>query len=1103
MLELILGPAGSGKTQRVFSAVRSRGADGQRSILIMPEQFSHDAERQLCAACGDGVSLYGEVLSFTRLASRTRCPACGRMLDKGGRLLLMERALSEVMTRLKVFSSGRRTDLPGELVCTYDQLRAACVDPGEAAAALRDMPGRLADKLDDLALIFEAYRALMPDGVYDPADRLDQLAEAVAGGGLPEGAAVYIDGFTDFTAQETAVIRAMLARQTDVTVCLTCGGPDGSEEVFALPRATSAQLARLARERGCACSVVRCSAQAERSPVLAAACDGLFDPAAQPACGAQDAIALLSAPSLTAECETAAACVRALARQYGYRWREFAVVARGWEDYRSAAENIFEKYEIPVTRTAKTDITENPILAFVLAALDAVAGNWECTPVFRMLKTGLTDISAQRRDLLENYVLKWNLRGSAAWLKSGGWNMNPAGYAPRMSAADAAVLEEVNAARAETAALLEPLESGLKKAQGAAGKTAALYAFIEAAVLPERIVDKARRLRLCGDGQLADEYDQIWEILVSALEQFAAVLGDMPLSDEEFARLLRLLLSQYDVGAIPASVDSVGMGDMSRMRRRGIRCLIVLGADDSHLPAVPAGGGLLTDTDCADLAACGFALADTAEARLDREMHLIYTSLSLPSERLIVIRTDDAGGKRQSLITARLSVLFGIQEKAAGLMRLAEAPMPCFELAAMDSADAEPAARAAAECLMTMDDWREKLTAARQAAEIGRGSLSAQVAGALYPEKMRLSATCVDRYEACKFAYFLRYALKAEPRRPAGFDAPESGTYIHFLMENIAREAQEHGGFSKLSAEECRALTRRYSEVYAAQYIGPLEQKSQRFVYLFRRLTEDAAHIVQDMAEELAVSDFQPLDFELSFRPGGDLPPVDIGGGTAVGGKVDRVDGWLRDGRLYLRVVDYKTGRKDFSLSDIWYGMGMQMLMYLFALEASGAERYGHEIVPAGVLYAPARDVIVLAGRGADREQIRALRSRELVRKGLILADPAVIDAMEHAEEHRFLPVRFTKDGVPSPENLATLEQLGLLRSHIERTLRTMRREIRAGRITADPYYRSVQDNACLYCEYSEACHFDEENGGDRRRFLTKLKTPEVWSRMEGENAHG
>jgi len=332
--------------------------------------------------------------------------------------------------------------------------------------------------------------------------------------------------------------------------------------------------------------------------------------------------------------------------------------------------------------------------------------------------------------------------------------------------------------------------------------------------------------------------------------------------------------------------------------------------------------------------------------------------------------------------------------------------------------------------------------------------------------------------------------LRLSARIPAELDAPAAGIFIHYVLEGVTKEIKEGAGFRNADEALCRELTERYVGKYIHEKLYDFEGRNARFIYLFRRLEEDVVRIVLDMMEELKKSEFQPLDFE-----------VDISelAGKTVRGIVDRIDGWEHDGKHYLRVIDYKTGKKTFDLTDVLYGRDMQMLIYLFALHEFGGARYGGDIVPAGVLYVPARDMAIRAPRGVAEEELEKLREKEKRRSGLILHDALVIEAMESGAEKRYLPLKLTKDGELSGDSLLSENQSSLLSGHISKMLKDAAAEILDGDIKCNPYYKSENNNACLYCEYHAVCAFDAGRDASSRRYVRKMRTSEIWETLGNE----
>jgi ATP-dependent helicase/nuclease subunit B len=392
---------------------------------------------------------------------------------------------------------------------------------------------------------------------------------------------------------------------------------------------------------------------------------------------------------------------------------------------------------------------------------------------------------------------------------------------------------------------------------------------------------------------------------------------------------------------------------------------------------------------------------------------------------------------------------------------------------------------------------------------MGRGRLSRPAVRSLYGERFQMSASRAERLNSCHFAYFMEYGLRARERGQASFDAPQIGTFLHFILENVTREAAARGGFAQVTDEELQALTERYIDQFEQQEYRNFRERSARFRYLFRRLRATAFAIVRETAEELRHSDFVPLAFELSFGDRGTLPAVVISepdGELRIGGKVDRVDGWLKDGTLYLRVVDYKTGRKRFDLAEVRMGLDLQMLLYLFTLEKEGKDHFGHEIQPAGVLYFPARDEVLSAERSVTPERLLAMREKTLRRSGLLLENREVLEAMEHEAltEPHYLPLRVNKDG-DITAGVASAAQLGKLSRYVDRLLHQIAREVRDGNIDADPCCHSEEDAQCRYCQWAPACHFEDGRDGDHLRYITRLKDDEFWQKIdeEGGERHG
>ncbi len=1106
MLRLITGKAGTGKTAVIIDEIKQAVEREQGSrLLIVPEQYSHEAERELCLRCGDRLSLYGEVFSFTGLARRMagRVGGSGKpYLDKGGRLLCMALALRDIAPRLKVYSAaGRRAELQDMLLRALDELKTAAVGSQQLLAAAEECEGSLADKLADMALVLESYDAVVSRGHADPADRLMELAKQIEISDLDENTWVYVDGFTDFTRQEQEVLCALMKKGVQLTVCLTLDSMEGDNEIYELSRRSGRFLLRQAEELGIEGSIERLEGEAGKTPALSFFNDNMFSYSQESFPGAQGTIELCRCESISAECELAASRALALVRDKGCRWRDISVLVRGFEDYRGILESAFRHYGVPLYTARKSEVLQRPLAALISGVFEIFQSGWGVDEVTAYLRTGLTGLDRDSCDELESYIFKWQLR-APAWERSRKWRQHPEGYGMEYDQAAEERLERINASRRFIARPLLDYYQAAAQAETALGQAQAFAVLLEKLKLGDTLELRSRELGEEGREELAAEYRQLWDISVSALEQFAAILGDSPMDMEEFGKLFLLMLSKYDIGTIPVSLDRVSAGDFDRNRRRSLKHLIVLGASDERLPYVQEQAGVFSQEERQRLLALDLDLGGGGDSELWREFSLIYNGLSLPSESLLLScpMTDGEGGElRPAFVFNRAKAVFGLEVKMPELSRLRMAAEgPALSLAAWAIKGGGSREQAAAEYFRARQP--ERMAKLEAAARLGRGRLSPAMVEKLYGKRLRLSASRIDKFAGCKFAYFCQYGLRAKPNKPASFSPPEIGSFMHYVLENTAREVKTLGGFKAVSGDELRRLCDKYIEQFIKEELEDFQEKSSRFVYLFKRLKKDIYQVVEDMAAELRRSDFEPLDFELDFSNAQDFPPIELGEGEdrlTLSGIADRVDGWLHDGKLYLRVVDYKTGRKKFSLSDVWYGMGLQMLLYLFALERDGKKRYGREIVPAGVMYIPARNAMLSLSRAPEEGEAEGKRLEEIRRSGLVLEDMELLEAWEQGEDKQYIPVKF-RSGKPSAESLASLERMGILRQHIARTLRGMARQLRQGSIAADPYYRSQQENACLNCDYYDACHFSDGENGENCRYMPKLSGEKVWAMLDG-----
>ena len=1082
MLRLILGTDWVAVREMILGSIADDVREEKSGrILMVPELISHDTERRLCEAAGDTASRFAEVLSFTRLAGRVaeythRAPlAC---MDGGGRVVTMAAAARQLHSRLKAYASVEtKPEFLTEMVEAVDECKRCCITPVDLMAAAAQTEGSLAQKLEELALLLEGYDGLCAQGKRDPRDQMTWLLEQLEDSDFGEKHVFYIDGFPDFTRQHLAILEYLIRVSPAVTVGLNCDRPGSSAMAFEKAGETARQLLRCAENAGVE---VRIETLREDENDLSAVCAGLFQgrlPEISSGC-----VKAVRADSVWTEVHSAADRIQELVRS-GCRYRDISLVCGDMTGYKGAIGLVFRRYGIPVYQSGNEDILQKNVVSAVLAALDAALTGFEQKAVLRYLRSVLSPLDPDTCDRVENYAILWGVRGNL-WNKP--WENHPDGLGEIWTENAQKRLAQLNDARIRGLEPLEKLSDAFREAKNVAQQVRSLYAFLEELQLAKQLDKLARRLDEAGDNRSAQILDQLWEILLTALEQLHDVLGRTVWEPEVFTRLLTTLLSQYDVGTIPPVLDAVTAGPVSAMRCQMPRHLLVLGAEEGLIPGYGGTTGLLTDQERVTLRGLGVPLTGGNLEGLQAEFAEVYGVFRGARKSITV----SYGGGQPSYVYRRLAKMAGSETEAKASFGPA--------ISSKAEAGAYLAKLGLSEAAAVLDVG-EAYVNIRNKADFAIGKMEKQQVHGLYGDSLNLSASQIDRQAECRMSYFLKYGMRAKERKEATVDPAEFGTYVHAVLENTAREVMEKGGFHAVSMEETMDIAFRYADEYATQRFSQLE--SSRLQYLFHRNRRELEMVVEELWKELKEARFAPSHFELAFGGDGEMEAIGIPARemTAVlRGFVDRVDLWNEDGRNYFRVVDYKTGKKDFDYCDVYNGVGLQMLLYLFALERSGENAVGQHATAAGVQYFPARAPLVTADGRLSDEEAEQLRRSEWKRKGLLLQDDDVLQAMEPGDEMSRLCCTRKKDGTLSGD-LATREQLRLLETYVFGILGDMVDAIASGDVTPNPYTRGSSHDACAFCPYGAVCR---KNSVEGRRNYKAMTAREFWEHVEKEVQH-
>jgi ATP-dependent helicase/nuclease subunit B len=1118
-LRIIYGRAGSGKSTYCLNEIKASLEQGNniRHIIIVPEQFSFQAEKRLIKALGASGINGVEVLSFRRLSYRVMEEVGGlvrRHINPAGKSILVYTIMERLKDDLRVFARvAGKHGFVNTLCGTISELKRYNISPDALASFdTASISRQLSDKLYDIGLIYEEFEKRLHDKYIDTDDDLDLLARKLPQCELFESSEIWLDEFSGFTPQEYAVIEKLMSKavRVNISLCTDCLSEDYSPEdtdAFLPPKAAAAKLIRLAKDSGVRVDppVHLKDSRFKYNNELAFLESNLFTYLHGSYKESTKHLKLYEASNIFAEVESTARDILKKCREEGLRYRDIAVITGDLSQYEKVIRVVFGEYGIPCFIDRKKDITGHPLVLLVLSALDIFAGNWSFEAVFRYLKTGLTGIDRNELDLLENYVLANHINGSS-WMKD--WEDI-----------------SINEARRQAAEPLIRLYGRIKGKNTGREICTALFDFLCELEVPEKLERLVERFTNDGELDRADEYSQVWNILLELLDQIVEAMGDEAVNVDTFLTILSVGFGEYNIGLIPPALEQVLVGSLERSKSHDVKAIYVLGANDGIFPMPFKQEGILSDRDREVLRNMGMELAPDTRGRTFEQQHLIYTALTAASDylRLSWCAADrDGRAQRPSVIIGRLRRMFPGISFESGILRdipgstaemSVSAPIPTFnELVSAirqkhEGRYVDPLWESVAEWYKGEDDWKEKylrvaegLSFTNQAGNIGQERIRK-----MYGSTIHTSVSRLERYFSCPFSYYVEYGLKAKERKIMKMNAPDMGSFMHRVIDMFSRKVSEGGiGWRNLDREWCADEISLIVDELLQDAAGKVFLSTSRYKYLANRLKRVLTRAVWLIAEHIKRSAFEPVGYELGFGDGEKLPPIILelpsGEKMVLSGRIDRLDCLDTEEGKYFRIVDYKSGSRNFKLEDVYYGLQLQLITYLDAVGGSLETAYGKPVLPAGVLYFKLDDPIIQGSREATEEEIEEAIMKELKMKGLLLADVKLIKEMDTGidGDSLIIPARINKGDVLGRSSAATAEQFEIIKGHVRRLLRRLGEEILKGNISISPYRRKGI-TACTYCGYMSICQFDTRISGYGYRNLQDRKDEEVWELMEGK----
>ena len=1137
-LRFYFGPSGSGKSHRIYEEIMQRAAQepGRNFLIIVPDQFTMQTQKDLVMRSDRGGILNIDVLSFGRLSHRILEEVGTKempVLDDTGKSLVLQKIAADLKEQLPAMGSllhkqGYIHEVKSA-ISEFMQYGISTQDMDKLIASA-EKRGALAMKLRDLKTLYRGFQDYIRDHFITTEETLDVLRRSLVKSKILPDSVVVFDGFTGFTPIQNRLIQELMRVCEETIVTVTIGEEedpyqmDGEQKLFHLSKKTVADLVKLAAEaevtRG---EDVFVKGGPNRFTEASALCyleQNLFRYQYEPYTEKQCEIRMFEALSPREEVHQTALYIRKLIREEGLTYRDIAVVIGDLEGYASYVETEFGQLEIPCFLDRTRGIVLNPMIEYIKSALQLYIRDFSYDTVFHFLRSGMADISREEIDELENYVIRTGARGyrtySRLFTRKTEEMQQGSGQEDTERAEE--TMERLNRIRQQFTDTVEILHMAPRAKAGE--YVDHLYDFLEQNQVQQKLLNYQQWFEQEGDLAKAREYAQIYRLVMDLLDQIYELLGEEEISLQEFADILEAGFGEITVGTIPQNVDRIVVGDMERTRLKQVKVLFFLGVNDGNIPKNVSKGGIISDMDREFLIESGTEMAPSPRQQMYIQRLYLYLNMTKPSQRLYLsyakVNSDGKGIRPSYLIDtvrklfpqlaveypqnrSRLEQIEGRQEGARYLAEelreyadgtLREEERQDFYLM-YRAYEADP-------------EGRDRLTAAafRRYKESG---LSRIVARALYGRQLENSVSRLETYAACACRHFLQYGLSLQEREEFGFEVSDMGNVYHAVLENFAGKLAESGrtwwDFDENFATQA---IKEAVEGYAATYGETVLYSSARNEYAITRMSRILTRTVLTLQQHLKQGSFQPDDYELSFRFAEDLDSIHVDLSEEekmhLQGRIDRIDVSEDAEHVYVKVIDYKSGNKKFDLAALYYGLQLQLVVYMnAAMELESRKHPDKEIVPAALLYYHIDDPTIETPVELTQEQINEEILTKLRMNGVVNSDPAVVERLDRflQDKSKVIPVEKKKDGSFSARSgILSREELQVVSAYVDTKIRQIGREILDGKIAANPYEKGNEE-ACTYCAYKKVCGFDGSIPGYEKRQLEDLDKQTLMQRMQ------
>ncbi len=1104
---LIYGKSGVGKSTYMYNEIKEKINCENKIYIITPEQFSFTAEKKLLETLGNRAVLNAEVLTFNRMAYRVASEVGGTAkveLSSSGKAMLIYNILETKKSKLKFLGkSEENIDLIIEQITEFKKHGVSVDDLNKIKEETDNDYLKL--KLQDMLQVYTDFEKVIENKYIDENDNLTRLANQLNDVSIFDNTLIYIDEFVGFTKQEYEIIKQLSYKAQDVTVAICSDSIEEAiapeNDVFYSNKLTISRLLDLMKEAKITIDepIFLKEPYRFKNNELKHLEKNLYSVPYKKYENTPENIELFLANNQYSEIENIAINIVKLVQKKGYRYKDISVITKNLDVYSNLVKVIFNKYQIPVFIDEKNDLNQNIIVKYLLSILEIFARNWSYESVFNYVKTGFLDISKQEIFALENYCQKWGIKNSK-WYKQE-WNFKDE---------DDENKAKIQRFRELRKIIVNPLlefKEDLKGTNEVKLITTKLYNFLIKNEIDKKFEEKIEELKQLGQTEFATQYETSWKIIMGVLDEIVLVFGNEKVSFDKYMQILKTGLASSDLGKIPGTQDQVIIGDVDRSRSHKVKAIFIIGLNDGMFPTVHKNEGFFNDNDRQYLKENGVELARNTVESLYEDNFNIYKAFTTAEEKLFLsYSSSDSEGKtlRGSILVSKIKKIFPMLEEHSDIIeKTSEILIENTTFDELlnklgeyrDTGEIEDEWVEVYNYYKNNPMWKYKLEKAMEALSYTNkpDKINEKNIQKMYGDTLHTSVSRLEQYQACHFAYYLKYGLQLSEKDNFKINPIDTGTFMHDVIDDFFNKIREKSfNIKELSEEEINEIVEEIIDEKLNLNKNFIFSSSPKYKSLSTRLKRVVLKSMKYIVESLKYSKFEVLGNEVEFKEGKEYSPITIelesGQKVEITGKIDRIDIAKLDNDKYVRIIDYKSSAKNIDLNQVYAGLQLQLITYLDAVCQE------EDLMPAGVLYFNLIDPTIKSKKSLTDEEIEDKIRKKFKMQGLILADVDIVKMMDTKLEtgsSDVIPAYIGKEGTLSNNRSSVVnrKQFEYLQKYTNRLIKQISSEIFSGNIDINPYYNTKNKRTpCEYCSYKSICNFNTSDCKNRYNYINNLQ---------------